>query len=194
MFLAPLVLLLTAFFLGSLRAAESAQARVALQSRLDVCAVRLAVARERLLKQISRTNTALEVNIAAIYAGRAAMAIPGAGAGAAAAVQALLAVNASLAASQTGLLALAQAREVSAIRCAPDSYSVELAGCFANPPVASAFERNATLFPDVKGTLAFRDAGSGDLAKIRCASRGLVTTLAVARNGAGGDFHDVYRQ
>jgi hypothetical protein len=174
--LLPCLALLTLFFAGSLEVAARSQARIALQSRLDTCAVRAAVARERLLRDLRASNAALESTILGIYAARAALLAPGAGAGAAAEAGALLRANGALAAAQDADVGKSAAEELAP--CGPDSFSSEYAACLATPPVAASFRRQPALFPDVRGLLAPRDAGGSS--RVRCVGgRGLVTELVV---------------
>ena len=177
--LLPVLALLAIFLVGTWRFTERAQARVALQSRLDECAVRAAVARERLFARLGAANAGVNDTKLAIYALRAAALVPGAGEAAMAGQEALLALNKSLAAAEDLLLATGAAAELGKLRCPPTSYSHEAAACVALPPVGAALEHEETLFPDVRGPLRHRKEGRR-LARIRCAGpHGLSTTLEV---------------
>jgi hypothetical protein len=146
-FLLPLLLLLGAFFLGSLKAALHAQARVALQSRLDICAVELSEGRQTVLARLTKTNAALRLNVKAIYVARAAKNAGPYGMAAGSAAEAvLLPINRALALLEDGLLFAAQAKELASLRCRPDLYSSSSAFCAATPPIASAVSRENTLY------------------------------------------------
>jgi hypothetical protein len=192
------IAVLSALFLASLEVAWSAQRRVALQSRLDVCAVKLALARERLLERLTETNAPLEATVLGIYAARAVSAVPIVGAISAADAQALVVANQLLAAGQDAIVLAGAAREAAGLVCQPDAYSREPAWCLVTPPPPGAFARRTTLFPDVKGTLAHR-SGEEAVAKVRCRGgrgAGMETELAV-RGDAGlreKGFRDVYQR
>lgn len=193
MFLLPLLLLCCAFFLGSVKVASATQARVSFQGRLDACAVRVAVGRERLFTRLAALNGFLDVNVKAITAARAAALVPGAGEAAMAAQTALLQANAALAGAEDASVAAASLEESARMRCAPTRYSGAPAACLATPPLAGVFDRKPTLFPDVKGTLEVR-SGSRVLSSIRCFGAHLETKLAVRGDARlrGKDFQDAY--
>ena len=165
--LLPILVLLGFFLLGTIGFTERAQARAALQARLDVCAVKLAAARERFYFRLAKANEGVEATKVAIYAARAAMLIPGAGEAAAAGQQELLALNATLAAAEDGLWMEAATAELSRLRCAPSGYSRESAACLVSPLLSGALQRQKTLFPDVRGTLVHLAPGNS-LARVHC--------------------------
>lgn len=178
--LLPVLALLTAFLLGTIRFTERSEAHAALQARLDVCAVKLATAREHFYSRLAKVNEGVEATKLAIYAARAAMLIPGAGAVAAAGQEELLELNAALAAAEDALWAEAAAAELSRLRCAPSGYSRESAACLVSPPLTLALERQKTLFSDVRGPLAHKEPGNS-LARVRCSglARAVSTRLEV---------------
>lgn len=194
-FLLPVLALLALFFLGSLRVAAASQSRVAWRSRLDVCAVRLSVGRERLLTRLAGMNAALELSMAAVYAARAAMLVPGAGqATAVAGEAAALRANRLWAAGQRAAIAAASAAESAALRCPADRFSTAPAICLATPPAAVAFRREPALFPDVAGPLrAMNEAGG--LARIHCGGpTAPPTELSIQGDPRleRGSYHDAY--
>lgn len=193
----PTLLLLSAFFLGSLAVTARTQARVALQARLDACAVRLAVRREHLLARLVHTNAALEATVVAINAARAAMLVPGAGAAAAETAQAMVQANQAIARGQDLAVSLGALAETRLMRCAPDAFSRETAACWPSPSLATALARRPTLFPDVAGRLRHRRGPGRAPARITCRGpRGLATELAVIGDGEliRGGFRDEYAQ
>jgi hypothetical protein len=193
--LVPVLALFALFFLGTLRFTARAQARVALQSRLDVCAVRAAVARERLYGRLAKTNEGVNSTKLAIYAMRAAALVPGAGEVALAGQEALLTLNKSLAAAEDAMELVGETEELGMLRCKATHYSSEQATCVATPPLVTALEHEETLFPDVRGPIQHR-SGSKRLATIRCFGwGGMNTTLEVRgdsklRNWKG--YEDAY--
>lgn len=193
--LAPVVLLMVMFLLGSLKLAALSQEKAALQSRLDLCAVRLAATRERLFQRLARTNQALKVTVLGIYAARAArLGGPIAAAAGAAGELALLRANHALALLQSGYMTAASATETRDLSCRASPYSEGPAFCQASPSLLSALERERTLYHDVRGHLVHRRKGRL-LAEIRCrGAKGLSTALQVRGDPelAAGGFHDIY--
>lgn len=156
-FLSPLLLLLMIFLIGSAKLAWSTQESVALQSRLDLCAVRLAVRRKALLENLVKSNAALKLTSLAIYVARGAkMAGPTGVVLGGASETALLKINRGLALEQEAELLSASASELRALQCPATPFSVVPARCAPFPPAASATRRERALFPDVKGTLVHR--------------------------------------
>lgn len=192
-FLAPLLVLLAAFFLGTLEVTAASQARVALQSRLDVCAVKLAVRREKLFARLTKLNATIDLTVAGITAARAALLVPGAGEAAVATEEALLRANEALTRAEDAAVALAAAAEAVDTSCARSTFSSAPAACVASPPLPGAFERRATPFPDVGGSLRFREKGP-ELSRLRCFGNRALTELAVrgdpglARGGFGDEY------
>ncbi len=184
-FLLPILLLLLLFFAGSVSVALRAQARIALQSRLDICAVKLALGRKRALENLASTNLALRSSVTAIYVARGLLVAGGpVGAAGAGGQSALLRVNQTLALAQNLLLTKLAAAEAQSWICRATKYSHEKAGCLLSPPALTAFRREKTLFPDVRGALVHRREGPL-LASVRCAGgKGLVTEIALR-----GDAH-----
>jgi hypothetical protein len=166
-FLLPLILLLGAFFLGSLEVALQTQTRVALQSRLDVCAVRLAVHREQVFKRLSQMNTSLEITVKGIYTARGLSIVPGVGEAALASEEALLKANIFIAKGQDLLLAKAAAYEAVQLHCAASPFSKELTLCATTPRFLTGLKRRKTLFPDVLGSLEIDSSGQ-ELSQVHC--------------------------
>lgn len=174
---APLLLLLLIGLAGLLKVARAAQAAVALQARLDVCAVRLAVARAATLSRLVRANQGLRLTALGIYAARGAKAAGPVGAVLGGASElALLRMNHGLALYQEGERLRASALELAGLACAAGRYSREPAWCLAQPPLASALRREQALFPDVKGPLVHREGGRR-LARFRCGGGRRLTTI-----------------
>ncbi len=192
-FLLPLLLLLASFLAGSLDAAWRSQAKVALQSRLDVCALRMALERKSTLRKLVRGNQAISLTVAGIYAARGAKAAGPVGAVLGTASEAvLLRMNGALSAMQDTQLAIAGGKELMRLRCEPGQFSKEPATCLPEPPLLSALRREQTLFPDVKGALVHRNQG-GALASFRCRSGSRSAAAVELRGGErlrNDDFKD----
>lgn len=194
----PLLLALLLGLAGFLKLAARAQAAVALQARLDVCAVRVAVSRERTLARLAKANGVLRLTVTGIYAARGAKAAGPVGAvlgGASEAV--LLRMNQSLSLFQDSQLALASAAEAALLFCRPGRWSAEPAACLATPPLGTALRRERTLFPDVHGPLVHREQQSGrGLARVRCRGGRKKTTLELrgSRDLKGTDYRDEYTE
>lgn len=195
-FLAPLLLLLLAFLLGSVKVAWSTQETVALQSRLDLCAVRLVEGRKSLLESLVKTNRALRLTVLGIYASRSVKAAGPAGAVLGGASEAtLLRLNHSLSLAQDAELRLAGAVETRRLRCEGTRFSARVpARCAPFPPLALALRREKTLFPDVKGILVHRQPASRNLARFRCWGGSRAAALKISGSGrlATGGFRDTY--
>lgn len=196
--LLPALLLLLSALAGLLDISWRAQNRVAMQSRLDICAVKLALKRERSLEGLARLNGALRATVVGIYAARGVAVVSGPiglalGKGAEAA---LLAANKALAASQNSLILAGTASELAGSRCASTPFSSPPAACLITPLLAKALHREATLFPDVEGSLAHQNPAQSALARVRCRGKFSAATLAI-RGDAGlreTRFTDVYQE
>ena len=192
----PLLLTLLLGLAGFLKLAARAQAAVALQARLDVCAVKLATHRGRSLARLAEANGVLRLTVVGIYAARGAKAAGPVGAvlgGASEAV--LLRMNQGLGLFQAAELARASAAEAALLPCRPGRWSREPAACLATPPLATALRREPTLFPAVSGPLVHRER-QGSLARVRCRGGRKKTTLDLhgSRDLRNTDFNDEYTE
>ncbi|HEY8280053.1 MAG TPA: hypothetical protein VIH99_10535 [Bdellovibrionota bacterium] len=191
--LASLLLLLLVLLLGGLRIAASSQAAMALQSRLDVCAVRLAEGRKRLLEQLVRSNRALELTVVGVYASRGVkLAGPIGAVVGGLSEAALLQANRGLAFFQTGAIQWTRSREATILRCPSSPFSASEAFCLTLPELGSAFRRERTLFPDVAGALTSSVRTPG-LARILCRGGRRLRTTVVVRGDSrlrNGGFRD----
>jgi hypothetical protein len=141
-----------------------------MQSRLDICAVKLAKNRENLLQELSSLNKPLRLTIWGVYAARGVKLLGPLGAGFGSLGEfSLLQLNRTLSLAQETKILAAQATERPLLDCAATPYSQQQAGCLILPKAAMAFQREKTLFPDLRGTLLHKKI-STNLAKIRCAS------------------------
>lgn len=191
-----LLWLMLSVFFGTALLVKVTQRRIALQSRLDICAVKMVVARRALLKELKTTNLALRLNVTAIYVARGAvLAGPGGAAISAASVPALLSMNRTIAAAQNALLALAQTKELAGSFCSTTPFSKEPTFCRVEPP-ARAFVREKTLFPDVAGAMRTPPQTKSSLGRVFCAGRGAETVLSISGDPTltAGRFEDRYEK
>ncbi len=190
----PLLLLFFLALAGTVKIGLSEQAAVALQSRLDQCAVRLAVSRKRTLAQLAKANGPLRLTVLGIYAARGVkLAGPIGAAFGTLSEAALLQANRALGLFQDGLIAKASAEEAAKLLCPANRFSREPVVCLSNPPLPLAFFRESALFPDIRGGLMHRRRETA-LATIRCWKKSFRTTIEL-RGPARldhGHFLDAY--
>jgi hypothetical protein len=171
-FLIPLLLLFLLFLAGSLKVAWRTQEKMALQSRLDVCALRMALERKSTLNSLVNWNLGIQATAWGIYAARGVKVLGPVGAAVGGASEiVLLRTNAALAAAQEAQLRAAGMKELYRLRCEGGTFSSEPAFCTPSPSLHKALKRQSALFPDVKGTLS-HESRNGSLATFRCRSGG----------------------
>jgi hypothetical protein len=167
-----------------------------MQSRLDICAVRLLEARRSAAKEFVRTNTLLRSTALAIAMARGAILLGGP-AGALlgkAGEAALLHLNQAMAKWQEARVWFFQARELSLHRCSPTPFSRKEAFCQVSPSLKEGLKRSPALFPDVKGPLQFL---KNPIARVRCQSFALLRTTLVLEGDptlSTGKFADQYEE
>jgi hypothetical protein len=149
---------------------------MALQSRLDLCALAMLKKREKLAGRLVWTNRTLEATALGIYASRGLSVLGGPIAAWAGAVgeKALLQLNHAAAHWQDADVLLTAAGELASVPCAHTPFSRKPALCQATPRLKSALQRSPTLFPDVKGPLRFLSAPLG---RFECRSKNMATRL-----------------
>lgn len=191
--LCPVLTLALLFFAGSVATVRSAQRRVALQSRLDICAVRAAAERKQVLARITETNQQIRWTVTAISMARGASLVTGPIGAVALRVgqAALVRANGALALWQEKQLALAAAGEWRRSLCTPTPYSDTSAYCLSRPPIRAALRREKTIFIDVRGPLVHAGQSTH-----RCFADGLVSTVELTGDPALREkrFRDQYRQ
>lgn len=181
------------FLLGTVKVVQLSQRRIAMQSRLDVCALQLIDVRRQLAVGLVRTNQVIRLTALAVSMSRGLKILTGpAGAlvgtmGEAALVQ----TNRAAASAQEGLRLLGATREVAGALCAPSPFSKEAAFCTLSPPLPSALVRQKAPFPDLAGPLVFRDRW---LARVTCRGGRGVTKMKLAGDPGlrSKDFPDFY--
>ncbi|MGZ3696065.1 MAG: hypothetical protein ACXWQO_18585 [Bdellovibrionota bacterium] len=181
LFLCPLLLLALLFLVGSLKVIRHTLQEVALQSRLDVCAVDLAVGRKKLMESLVSTNRWVELTADGVAVARGVMLIlPPLGA---MGEEALLAANKLAALEQDAEIAWATAKEIKRLKCAANSFSNQNAFCVATPPLPTAFKRREKLFEDVSGGFELKNPKS-ELSRIRCMALSRRTELSLTGDPA----------
>ncbi len=167
-----------ATFWGTTLVARATERRVAAQSRLDICAVRLSERRQKLLRDLTRLNKAQRLTVLAIYAARGAMlAGPATAAfGGLGQVQ-LLQLNKATALAQDTRILAAEAAELAASLCASTPFARGPVFCSATPRPKRAFQRERTLFADVLGPL--QSLSKQRLTQVSCRQGNLETRLAL---------------
>jgi hypothetical protein len=196
LFLLPCLLLAFALLAGTIKVVNASQQRIAMQSRLDICAVRLLEIRRSAAKEFVRTNSILRSTALAIAMARGAILLGGP-AGALlgkAGEAALLRLNQATAQWQEARVWFFQARELSLHRCSPTPFSRKEALCQVSPSLKEGLKRSPSLFPDVRGPLQFL---KGPLARVRCQSFTLLRTTLVLEGDPSlttGNFADHYEE
>lgn len=172
----PLLLLACALVMGSHRIVVASQQRIAMQSRLDICALSLLKKREALARSLVSGNQVIRATSVAIYfargirifAGPVGQVVGGVG------EQALLRVNQTAARWQDLQLMRYQAMELAGLRCGNTPYSRGPAFCLITPSLVSATKREKAMMPDIAGPRVFLKK---PLARADCRGRGARTTL-----------------
>ena len=193
-----LCLLLTLAFLtlaGTVLVVRLSQEKVALQSRLDICTLRITLARKAFLEQIGRTNQMITVTKYGIYAARGAMVLTGPVGAVVAGTseKILLQTNKALATAQDLHAKLTSAKELAGSYCPASPFSKSLVLCTLEPNLAKSLFRASTLFPDVKGELQMKGSSLG---RFRCAGKGLRTAMILKGNQElnGTQIKDEYEE
>ncbi|MGE3262784.1 MAG: hypothetical protein AB7K68_13470 [Bacteriovoracia bacterium] len=197
LFLCPLLLLALLFLVGTVEVISRTQRKVALQSRLDICAVELSVDRKKLFEHLASTNDWLRITGTGIAMARGAM-ILGGPAGVLfgkMGEQALLLANRATALEQDLRIHATRAKELMRVHCRATNFSRESAFCAATPSLVSALRRNATLFFDVKGAVEFRSMKT-ELTKVRCHTLSLRTEIRLTGDPTltKGEVREAYSQ
>lgn len=176
LFLLPLLLLATTFLIGTLKVISISQQRIAMQARLDVCALKLVQSRRSLAVELGRANRILHATKMGVYMARGLQVVGGpfgkllgtAG------EQTLLRANQATAQWQKVRTLYFRAQELRLSHCDQNQFSKSLALCHIQPALGQALEREPTLFPDLHGSLRFRSA---PLARARCRGLGNMETI-----------------
>lgn len=200
LFLCPLLLLAFLFLAGSIRLISQTQERVATQSRLDACAVEIAVGREQLFQRLAETNRWIGLTGKGIAIARGLMVLAGPAGALAGRIgeQGLLLANQGAYLEQELEIHAMTAKELGRIHCKEDRFSRVRALCQASPLLEAAFKRDQPLMPDVKGEVHLQ-ATEPEVSKVRCYSVQWppLKTVLVVKGDPGlkeKEFTDVYQE
>jgi hypothetical protein len=185
------------FLLGTLKVVHQSHTKIALQSRLDICAVKHALGREQFLRQMARSNKYLRWSIRAVNLARglrvAGIIFPPAGMAGAMGEQAALRANEFISKYQDANVFGLQGAEAISLPCRATPFSAELAGCYITPLVQRALMREKPLFPDLRGELRWTKP---ELGKVTCASGITRTRIRISGdlNLSDPDYWDEYEK
>jgi hypothetical protein len=189
----PTLVLALLFLLGTARLVQLSQQRVAMQSRLDTCALALVQERRKLARRLSEGNRILELTAAAVAMSRGLRILAGPAGQLLGALgeRGLVTLNRSTALLQEQQLALAGAKEAWLAVCRRSPYSRSPAFCRVSPSLSTALRRKPAMFPDLKGPLV---ALQLPLARAHCwGAGGLETRIRLEGNsrlGTQGDYYE----
>lgn len=166
-------------FLGSVKLVLLSQRKVALQSRLDICAVKRATMREQLYRSLARSNFYLQGTVYGIYAARGLrlIPIPGIMVFGAVSERALLATNRALSGWQEMQVESTQVAELAGVRCERTPFSEQAAFCAMTPVLKRALKRKKPWFPDIRGVYVLQGKKLGSVTCL--ASLTMRTTLEI---------------
>lgn len=176
LFLLPLLLLACGLLVGSHKIITASQQRIAMQSRLDICALSLIKKRQRLAHSLATGNQVIRASSTAIYFARGIRIFSGTVGQVLGGLseQALLRLNQAAARLQDLELARYQAMELAGLHCGSTPYSKGSAFCLMLPALASATKREPALMPDVYGPRVFLRT---PLARADCRGKGARTVM-----------------
>lgn len=160
--LLALVFLASIFFIGSLKLILSAQKRVAIKSRLDICAVSLATSRETFLRDMAISNQYVTISVTAVYIARGLMLVPWTAPAAAIGANVAKVANRGMTAWQDGKILAQEAIEKFRMKCPATPFSDELIGCALSKPfIRPSIKRTSAFFPDIKNVYEWRNQDLG---------------------------------
>jgi hypothetical protein len=168
---------------------------IATQARLDVCAVKLAVSREKFLRTMAVSNQYVHTTVMAVYVARGLMLVPIVGEIALIGQQGAVYANRAATLWQEAEILKQQATELKHARCEKTPFSDQPAFCVANPPVlAFALRRKRAFFPDIKHVYEWKKR---DLGWVSChlTRNPLLRTRLKIQGDLGlwkDDYSDVY--
>lgn len=174
----PLLLLALLALGGTLRVVKLSQQRIAMQSRLDICAAKLVEARLKTERVIENTNPTLEASYWAVAAARGLVVIgPVVGSLAALGQKALVQLNRSLAVAQESALAAGKLQELRLSLCSPTPFSREAVFCEMHPQLEKLHRRKTSVFGDLRRSLETLGKETG---VARCQARNLVSEQKIS--------------
>lgn len=174
----PLLLLALLALGGTLRVVKLSQQRIAMQSRLDICAAKLVEARLNTVRKIEKTNPALEASYWAVAAARGLMvAGPVVGSFAALGQKALVQLNRGLYLAQESARAAGRMQELRLSLCAATPFSRDPVLCELRPTLENLYRRKSSAFGDVKRSLETQGTEKG---LARCQARNLLSEQKIS--------------
>jgi hypothetical protein len=165
LFFLPWIWLLFLLLLGLFTVGMHSENALALEARLDICAVDRIATRRALYDFLVGTNKALQKTKLALYAIRSTKPIPVLGELGSMTEPALLAFANSLKAIQEAKISIGGIKEISKLQCEASPYSNLSAICAFQPITLTNFQREETLFADIPGRLSLSE---GSLIDISC--------------------------
>jgi len=180
----PFLLLSVALLVGAAQVSLISHRRIAMQSRLDICASQILEKRSQMLNRMKQPNRILSLTENAVLMARSLKTLGGpAGAllgtmGEAALVQ----LNQKTALWQDAQVRLHELNEIRAKNCSSTPHSSGWAFCIIEPSLSSLLERKRSIFPDIKSTLNIR-ATFSHRGRFRCIGGKLNTTLKLSQSG-----------
>jgi hypothetical protein len=137
---------------------------IAIQSRLDICAVRYATSRERFFRGITLSNKVVHASMIATSIARGLMLIPVVGEVAMVGQQLGKATNQVSGNWQLAQLGLQQLADAKHSLCEVSPYSEERIFCFGSHPViAGSLKRGKAFFPDLFARFHYRKENLGSV-------------------------------
>ncbi len=169
LFFIPWILLLFLLVLGLFYIGTHVQNAIALESRLDICALQTIHSRMRLFQSLSESNAMLHKIQITIDAIRGTKVIPIIGELSTLGEPALLSLAKLIKLAQEQKIIEETIKESSQLICRKNKFSAENATCLFTPITLAQLYRESTLFPDVPGRISLLNAQQ-ILAVIRCQS------------------------
>ena len=169
LFFIPWILLLFFLVLGVFYVGTHVQNAIALESRLDICALQTIHSRMRLFQSLSESNAVLHKIQITIDAIRGTKVIPIVGELSTLGEPALLELAKLIKLAQDQQIIEETIKEGSQLNCRKNKYSAERAACLFAPITHAQLHRETTLFPDVPGRISLLNTQQS-LAVIRCQS------------------------
>ncbi len=171
------------------------QQRIAMQSRLDICAVRYLHIRKHFAENLITSNRMIRLTALALYMAKGLSALGGVAGKLLGSLgeAGLKKINHGSAHWQNTQLALYQTKELVAARCAPTPFSKDPAFCQPNSFLKQALQREKALLPDVYGPLVFR---TSPLLRVTCTGKKQQTRLSLDGDTQlfKNSFSDFYEQ
>lgn len=193
--LLALVALGSIFVCASVKLIVHSQKTVAIQARLDICAVRYATSRERFFSGITQSNKVVHASMIATSIARGLMLIPVVGEVALVGNQLGKAVNRASGEWQKIQIGLQQMADVKHSLCEATPYSDERIICYgSHPMLAGMLKRGRTFFPDLYARFHYRKRDLGSVT-CRLASNPFFSTKLDLRGDTQletNNFADVY--